>query len=49
MGRLGYDAVMSRDYPVVMAVGVIAAALTLVGNLLADIMYAWVDPRIRYK
>jgi len=49
MGRLGYDAVMSRDYPVVMAVGVIAAALTLIGNLLADIMYAWVDPRIRYK
>ena len=49
MGRLGYEAVMSRDYPVVMAVGVIAAALTLAGNLLADITYAWVDPRIKYK
>jgi peptide/nickel transport system permease protein len=40
---------MSRDYPVVMAVGVIAAFLTLIGNLIADIAYAWVDPRIRYK
>jgi peptide/nickel transport system permease protein len=49
MGRLGYEAIMSRDYPVVMAVGTIAALLTLVGNFLADITYAWVDPRIRYK
>jgi peptide/nickel transport system permease protein len=49
MGRLGYEAIMSRDYPVVMAVGTIAAILTLVGNLLADITYAMVDPRIRYK
>jgi peptide/nickel transport system permease protein len=49
MGRLGYEAIMSRDYPVVMAVGTIAAILTLIGNLLADLSYAWVDPRIRYK
>jgi len=49
MGRLGYDAVMSRDYPMVMAVGSIAAFLTLLGNLLADIAYAYVDPRIRIK
>lgn len=49
IGRLGYEAVMSRDYPVVMAVGTIAAILTLAGNLLADVMYALVDPRIRYK
>ncbi|MFC1501204.1 ABC transporter permease [Elusimicrobiota bacterium] len=49
MGRLGYEAIMSRDYPVVMAVGTIAAVLTLLGNLIADITYAWIDPRIRYK
>ena len=49
MGRLGYDAIMARDYPVIMAVGLIAALLTLVGNLIADISYAWADPRIRYK
>lgn len=49
IGRLGYDAIMARDYPVVMGILTIVAFLTLFGNLLADIMYAWVDPRIRYK
>ena len=47
MGRLFYGAVMSRDYTVVMGVLVIGALLTLVGNLLADIMYAVADPRLR--
>jgi len=49
MGRLGYDAIMARDYPVIMGVGTIAAVLTLIGNFLADIAYAAVDPRIRYR
>lgn len=49
MGRLGYEAIMSRDQTVIMAVGTIAAFLTLLGNLIADITYALVDPRIRYK
>ncbi|MFC2091160.1 ABC transporter permease [Elusimicrobiota bacterium] len=49
MGRLAYNSIMSRDYPVIMGVGMIMALLTLVGNLLADIGYAAVDPRIRYK
>jgi peptide/nickel transport system permease protein len=48
MGRLGYDAIMARDYPVIMGVGTIAALLTLLGNFLADVAYAWVDPRVRY-
>ena len=48
MGRLGYDAIMSRDYPVLMGIGTIVALLTLVGNLLADTLYAAADPRIRY-
>ncbi len=48
MGRLGYDAIIARDYPVVMGVGTMAALLTLLGNLTADLAYAWVDPRIRY-
>ncbi|HMU75213.1 MAG TPA: ABC transporter permease [Elusimicrobiota bacterium] len=48
MGRLGFDAVMARDYPVVMAVGTIAALLTLLGNFAADLTYAAVDPRIRF-
>jgi peptide/nickel transport system permease protein len=47
MGRLFYDAIMARDYPVVMGVLVITAFLTLVGNMVADILYAVADPRIR--
>lgn len=48
MGKLFFDSVLSRDYPVVMGVLVMGAFLTLLGNLLADISYAWSDPRIRY-
>ncbi len=48
MGRLFYEAVMMRDYPLIMGLLVIGAFLTLVGNFLADLSYAWADPRIRY-
>lgn len=48
MGQLFYQSVMMRDYPVVMGILVIGAFLTLAGNLIADILYAAVDPRIRY-
>jgi len=47
MGRLFYEAVMARDYPVVMALVTIGAVLTMLGNLLADLAYAYADPRIR--
>jgi peptide/nickel transport system permease protein len=47
MGRLGYEAIMNYDYPVVMGVGAIATFLTLIGIFLSDVMYALVDPRIR--
>ncbi|NQT47002.1 MAG: ABC transporter permease [Candidatus Omnitrophica bacterium] len=49
MGRLGYEAIMQYDYPVVMGVGVIASMMTLIGILISDILYAFIDPRIRYK
>jgi len=49
IGRLGVDAVTGRDYPVIMAVTMLSALMIVVGNLLADIAYAWVDPRIRYE
>jgi peptide/nickel transport system permease protein len=49
MGRLFYDAVMSRDYPLVMGILVIGAVLTLLGNLLADVSYAVADPRLRRR
>ena len=49
IGLLGYDALVSRDYPVTLGVIVIASILSLVGNLIADMMYALIDPRIRFK
>jgi len=47
MGQLFYGAVMARDYPLVMGELVIGAVLTLLGNMLADVGYALVDPHIR--
>jgi peptide/nickel transport system permease protein len=46
MGRLFYESVMARDYPVVMGVLSIGAILTLAGNFLADVAYSYADPRI---
>ncbi len=48
MGRLGVDAIDGRDYPVIMAVTMLSSLVIVFGNLLADIAYVWVDPRIRY-
>jgi len=48
MGLLFYESVLSRDYPLVMGITVIGAVLTLLGNLVADLAYAWADPRIRH-
>jgi peptide/nickel transport system permease protein len=48
---LGYQVVQSSingDYPTVMAITLVIAAVTVVGNLLADIAYGVLDPRIRY-
>ena len=49
MGGVGYEAIMTRDYNLIMALTVISAALTVLGNFLADALYAYADPRIRYK
>lgn len=46
LGQLFFNAVMMRDYPVIMALLTLGALLTLIGNLLADIAYAYVDPRV---
>jgi len=48
MGRLYYQAALQRDYPVLMAVLIIGAAFMILSNLLADLLYAYLDPRIRY-
>jgi peptide/nickel transport system permease protein len=47
MGKLFYDAVLMRDFPVIMGILTIGSVLTLLGNLLADVAYAWADPRVR--
>lgn len=49
MGLLGYKSVVQRDYPVVMGILVISTLLLLIGNIISDILYALVDPRIRFK
>ncbi|MDI6731110.1 MAG: ABC transporter permease [Candidatus Margulisbacteria bacterium] len=48
MGRLGVMAIFQRNYPLIMGIVMLSAVLIVVGNLLADIAYAWVDPRVRY-
>ncbi len=47
MGQLSFQAIMTRDYPVIMGLLFITAVLTLIANLLADVCYAFADPRIR--
>jgi peptide/nickel transport system permease protein len=49
MGRVAVDAILTRDYPLILATTAIAALLVVVGNLLADIGYALVDPRQRKR
>jgi microcin C transport system permease protein len=49
MGYLGYTAILQRDYPVALGILVIDSLIMLVGNILSDIIYATVDPRIRFK
>jgi peptide/nickel transport system permease protein len=48
MGYLALTAIFERDYPVIMGTTMLSAVLVAVGNLLADVTYAIVDPRIRY-
>jgi peptide/nickel transport system permease protein len=47
MGRLAIEAILARDYPVLMGLNLMTAVLVLVGNLVADVTYALVDPRVR--
>ena len=49
IGYLGFDAVVERDYAVVMGILVINTALTLIGNILSDVLYVVIDPRIRFS
>ena len=49
IGQLGFESVLSRDYPVIMAIATISAVLTLIGILIADLVYVLVDPRISFE
>ncbi|MFC1532452.1 ABC transporter permease [Thermodesulfobacteriota bacterium] len=48
-GRLAYRAIISRDFPLIQGVVMVAAVIVMGANLLTDILYAYIDPRIRYK
>ena len=47
MGRMAYEAILARDYPVILTVNFISAVLVLLGTLISDLLYMVVDPRIR--
>ena len=49
MGYLGYTSILQRDYPVALGILVISSLLMLVGNILSDMIYVIVDPRIRFQ
>jgi peptide/nickel transport system permease protein len=49
MGRLSFEAILSRDYPLIMGILAIDALLTLVGLIISDLLYAVVDPRIKFE
>ena len=48
MGRMYYDAATSRDYPMLMGVLILGSIVIILSNLMADIIYAYLDPRVRY-
>ncbi len=47
MGRMAYEAILARDYPVILTVNFISAILVLIGTFISDLLYMIVDPRIR--
>ena len=49
VGNFTIDSVFNRDYPIIMAMGIIGSAVFVIANLLADITYAFIDPRIHYQ
>jgi len=49
MGRLAVGSIANRDYPMLIAINLLSAVMVVLGNILADAAYGWVDPRIRYN
>ena len=48
MGRLGYEAILARDFPIILTLNFFSAVLVLLGTLVSDILYAVADPRIKF-
>jgi peptide/nickel transport system permease protein len=49
IGRLTYDAVLGRDYPLLMGIFILSSILVVMASLLTDIAYAFLDPRVSYQ
>jgi ABC-type dipeptide/oligopeptide/nickel transport system permease component len=49
LGRLTYDAIYARDYPVLMGMFILIGLIVVIANLITDLVYAWLDPRIRLQ
>ena len=49
VGRFAVESIFNRDYPIIMAITLIGAMAFVLANLLADVLYAYIDPRIRYS
>ena len=47
LGRLTFHAILTRDYPLILGATALSATLVVLGNLLADVLHALVDPRVR--
>ena len=48
IGQYFVNAALNRDYSVIMGVTILVGVLTILFNLLVDVLYAWIDPKIRY-
>ncbi len=49
LGRLGVDAATTRDYPLIMGITLTVSVLVILSNFLTDILYAYLDPRIKLQ
>ena len=48
IGQFFVNSALSRDYSMIMGITILIGALTILFNLVVDILYAWIDPKIRY-
>jgi ABC-type dipeptide/oligopeptide/nickel transport system permease component len=49
VGKLAVDGIFGKDYPVIQGIVLVAAFSYMVANLLVDLAYAWLDPRIKFS